>query len=70
MTDLEFYQKLNKLEKAVKQDIFSAISKIYSTIQNADNEIADIQNATCDLNIDIDERIADIENALCELSQQ
>ncbi len=34
-----------------------------------DDDIADTQNAVCDLSTEFEERISDIENALCELSE-
>lgn len=39
-------------------------------IAELNTDIAETQNATCELSEDVDARITDIEIALCELSEQ
>ena len=66
----QIYQAINAISKKIN-DINSRLDNamIIKTNENKQG-VADSQNATIELGMELDERLADIENALCELSEQ
>lgn len=65
----QIYQAINAVSQKVNSTN-SILDRVLNFKMNEkEEEIADTQNATCELSEELDQRIADIENALCELSE-
>lgn len=59
-------KNVRDLIQIAKQDV-SNYTDIRNEVQSERSD--DIENAQCEMSVDIEERLADIENALCELSE-